>query len=140
LIGSAGRTFAIPLSSVLEIVRLYSEEAGSVLGKGVIRLRDRVVPLVDLKEALGLEAEAMAKTDRAFVILVGEAERRIGLVVDKLLGEHEIVVKPIEDPLVRSPGIAGASILGDGKVVLILNVRGLADPKRRMGRRVEGLQ
>jgi two-component system chemotaxis sensor kinase CheA len=141
LVESAGRIFAIPLSGVLEIVRLFTEEEASVLGKGVMRLRDRVVPLVDLREALGLESErAQAKTDRAFVILVGEAERRLGLVVDKLHGEHELVVKPIEDPLVRSPGVAGASILGDGKVVLILNLRGIAEKKRRMGRRAEGLK
>jgi two-component system chemotaxis sensor kinase CheA len=138
---SAGRIFAIPLSGVLEIVRLFAEEVGSVLGKGVMRLRDRVVPLVDLREALGLESKtAREKTDRAFVILVGEAEHRLGLVVDKLHGEHELVAKPIEDPLVRSPGVAGASILGDGKVVLILNLRGLAEKRRRMGRRAEGLK
>jgi two-component system chemotaxis sensor kinase CheA len=141
LVESAGKIFAIPLSGVLEIVRLFAEEAGSVLGKGVMRQRDRVVPLVDLKEALGLESKTQGgKTDRAFVILVGEAERRLGLVVDKLHGEHELVVKPIEDPLVRSSGVAGASILGDGKVVLILNLRGIAEKRRRMGRRAEGLK
>ena len=53
---------------------------------------------------------------------------------------EELVVKPIEDPLVRTPGVAGASILGDGKVVLILNLRGLAEKRRRMVRRVEGLK
>jgi two-component system chemotaxis sensor kinase CheA len=141
LVESAGRIFAIPLSGVLEIVRLFAEEEVSVLGKGVMHLRDRVVPLVDLRETLELESERVReKTDRAFVILVGEAERRLGLVVDKLHGEHELVVKPIEDPLVRSPGVAGASILGDGKVVLILNLRGIAEKKRRMGRRAEGLK
>ena len=95
-------------------------------GAGVVvdRLRDR----------LG------ERGDRVTVILVGEAERRLGLVVDRLLGEYELVVKPIEDPLVRSPGIAGASILGDGKVVLILNLRGLAEKKRRSGLRAEGLK
>jgi two-component system chemotaxis sensor kinase CheA len=142
LVESAGRPFAFPLSGVLEIVRLFAEEVGSVLGKGVMRLRDRVVPLVDLKEALQLENgyPMEERTERAFVILVGEAERRLGLVVDRLLGEYELVVKPIEDPLVRSPGIAGASILGDGKVVLILNLRGLAEKKRRSGLRAEGLK
>lgn len=130
LVGSAGRVFAIPLSGVLEIVRLIGEEAGTVLGKGVLRLRDRVVPLIDLKQALRLEDEPTRETRRAFVILAGEAERRVGLIVDRLLGEHELVVKPLEDPLVQSPGIAGASILGDGMVVLILNLRGLTDRRR----------
>jgi two-component system chemotaxis sensor kinase CheA len=137
LVESAGRTFAIPLSGVLEIVRLFAKEAATVLGKGVIQLRDRVVTLLNLKQALQLEDEMEDKTGRVFVILVGEAERRVGLVVDRILGEHELVVKPLEDPLVKSPGIAGASILGDGKVVLILNLRGLIERKRRLGRRTE---
>jgi two-component system chemotaxis sensor kinase CheA len=137
LVESAGRTFAIPLSGVLEIVRLHSDSAGSVLGKDVLRLRDRVVPLVDLQHALGLDRQGEQDARRGFVILAGEAERRVGLVVDQLLGEHELVVKPLEDPLVKSPGIAGASILGDGKVVLILNLRGLIDRKRRIQRRSE---
>jgi two-component system chemotaxis sensor kinase CheA len=137
LVESAGRTFAIPLSGVLEIVRLFAEEAATVLGKGVIQLRDRVVTLLNLKQALQIGDEAEDSSDRVFVILVGEAERRVGLVVDRILGEHELVVKPLEDPLVKSPGIAGASILGDGKVVLILNLRGLIEKKRRMGRRTE---
>jgi two-component system chemotaxis sensor kinase CheA len=140
LVESAGRTFAIPLSGVLEIVRLFDEEAATVLGKGVIQLRDRVVTLLNLKQALQLEDESEGSTGRVFVILVGEAERRIGLVVDRILGEHELVVKPLEDPLVKSPVIAGASILGDGKVVLILNLRGLIEKKRRLGRRTEVLQ
>jgi two-component system chemotaxis sensor kinase CheA len=137
LVESAGRTFAIPLSGVLEIVRLQSEGTCSVLGKDVIRLRDRVVPLVDLQQALGLERQPGQEAKRGFVILAGEAERRVGLVVDQLFGEHELVVKPLEDPLVKSPGIAGASILGDGKVVLILNLRGLIERKRRIQRRSE---
>jgi len=137
LVESAGRVFAVPLSGVLEIVRLRSEEAGSVLGKDVFRIRDRVVPLVDLQHALGLDNPSGRDARRAFVILAGEAERRVGLVVDNLLGEHELVVKALEDPLVKSPGIAGASILGDGKVVLILNLRGLIDRKRRAQLRTE---
>ena len=137
LVESAGRVFAVPLSGVLEIVRLRPEEAGSVLGKDVFTIRDRVVPLVDLQHALGLDNPSGQDARRAFVILAGEAERRVGLVVDHLLGEHELVVKPLEDPLVKSPGIAGASILGDGKIVLILNLRSLIDRKRRAQLRTE---
>jgi two-component system chemotaxis sensor kinase CheA len=131
LVEAAGITFAVPLSGVSEIIRLFYNDTESVLGGDVIRLRDQVVPLVDLKDALDLDAGVEEKADRAFVVLVGESDRKIGLVVDDLHGEHELVVKPIEDPLVKSPGIAGASILGDGKVVLILNVRELTKRKRR---------
>ena len=113
------------------------EEAESILGKGVLHLRDQVIPLVHLQEALDLPTSGRREAERVFVLLVGEAERRMGLVADNLLGEHELVVKPIEDPLARSPGIAGASILGDGRVVLILNVRGLSQKKRQVHRDVE---
>jgi len=132
MVESAGKIFALPLSGVLEIVRLYPEEADSVLGENVLTLRDRVVPIVDLKEAIDLKTKVRAKAKKAFIILVGEAERRVGLLVDKLHGEHELVVKPLEDPLIQNPGIAGASILGDGRVVLILNLRGLMNRNHRV--------
>jgi two-component system chemotaxis sensor kinase CheA len=144
LVEVAGKAFAIPLTGVLEIVRLPRERATSVLGHGVLHWRDQVVPLISLREALGLPAgdgrsEAAAR-GRDFVLLVGEAERRVGLVAEGLLGEQELVVKPIEDPLARSPGVAGASILGDGRVVLILHTRGLLDKHVSLSRRVEVLR
>ena len=82
-----------------------------------------------------------AEDDRgAFVLLVGEAERRVGLIAERLVGEQELVVKPIEDVLTRSPGIAGASILGNGRVVLILHTRGLLDQSVSLARKVEALR
>jgi two-component system chemotaxis sensor kinase CheA len=75
-----------------------------------------------------------------FVLLVGEAERRVGLVAERLLGEQELVVKPIEDTLTRNPGIAGASVLGNGRVVLILHTRGLLDKTVSSARKVEVLR
>jgi two-component system chemotaxis sensor kinase CheA len=141
LVEVAGKAFAIPLTGVLEIVRLPRERATSILGHGVLHWRDQVVPLVSLREALGFPpAETAPTRDRDFVLLVGEAERRIGLVAEGLLGEQELVVKPIEDPLARSPGVAGASILGDGRVVLILHTRGLLDKQVSRSRRVEVLR
>jgi two-component system chemotaxis sensor kinase CheA len=141
LVEVAGKGFAIPLTSVLEIVRLEGDRAASVLGRGVLHWRDQVVPLVSLRDALGLGALPTPSDgrDRRFALLVGEAERRIGLVAEGLLGEQELVVKPIEDPLSRSPGVAGASILGDGRVVLILHTRGLLDKHVSLSRKVEVL-
>jgi two-component system chemotaxis sensor kinase CheA len=108
----------------------------------VLHWRDQVVPLISLREALGLPERDAAATARGrdFVLLVGEAERRVGLVAEGILGEQELVVKPIEDPLARSPGVAGASILGDGRVVLILHTRGLLDRRVGLSRRVEVLR
>jgi two-component system chemotaxis sensor kinase CheA len=139
LVEVAGKAFAIPLTGVLEIVRIPREEATSVLGRRVLHWRDQVVPLVSLRDALGFGASRPSE-GRDFVLLVGEAERRVGLVAEALLGEQELVVKPIEDPLARSPGVAGASILGDGRVVLILHTRGLLDKHVSLSRRVEVLR
>jgi two-component system chemotaxis sensor kinase CheA len=142
LVEVAGKAFAVPLTGVLEIVRLPRDRATSILGHGVLHWRDQVVPLVSLRAALGFPEGDDAPTARArdFVLLVGEAERRVGLVAERLLGEQELVVKPIEDPLARSPGVAGASILGDGRVVLILHTRGLLDKHVSLSRRVEVLR
>ncbi|HSF19057.1 MAG TPA: chemotaxis protein CheA [Vicinamibacteria bacterium] len=140
--------FAVPLTGVLEIVRLRGDDAATVLGRGVLPWRGKVVTLVPLREALGLDRPStendsarseQAETPNGFVLLVGEAESRIGLVVERLLGEQELVVKPIDDSLTRSPGIAGASILGDGRVVLILHIRGLLEKHVSLARSVEVL-
>jgi two-component system chemotaxis sensor kinase CheA len=139
LVEVAGKAFAVPLTGVLEIVRIPREETTSILGQRVLHWRDQVVPLLSLRESLGLGASAPSE-GRDFVLLVGEAERRVGLVAEGLLGEQELVVKPIEDPLARSPGVAGASILGDGRVVLILHTRGLLDKHVSLSRRVEVLR
>ena len=133
------QTFAVPLTGVLEIIRLAPDQARTILGRGVLHWRNQVVPLVSLREALDVPSKN--GDDRgAFVLLVGEAERRIGLVAERLVGEQELVVKPIEDVLTRSPGIAGASILGNGQVVLILHTRGLLDRTVSLARKVEALQ
>ena len=139
LVEVGDQIFAVPLTGVLEIIRLVPDQARTILGRGVLHWRDQVVPLVSLREAQDVPSKK--GDDRgAFVLLVGEAERRIGLVADRLVGEQELVVKPIEDVLTRSPGIAGASILGNGRVVLILHTRGLLDRTVSLTRKVEALQ
>lgn len=128
LVDVAQKTFAVPLTSVLEIVRVFPHEVEGVLKRPVLHRRGQVIPLVDVGTALGLAEGNERLPERAFVLLVGEAERRVGLVVEELVGEHELVVKPIEDSFPRNPGISGASILGNGQVVLILDIRALMNP------------
>lgn len=140
LVEVADKAFAVPLTGVLEIVRLRQSEAGSILGRGVLQWREHVVPLVSLRDVLGFPPSSVNDASRAFVLLVGEAERRVGLVAERLLGEQELVVKPIEDGLNRSPGIAGASVLGNGRVVLILHTQGLVDKTVNLSKRVEVLR
>ena len=83
-------------------------------------MREQVLTLVRL-DRLGSEAQSTS-TKRIFVIVIGTGGRRFGLAVDSLMGEEELVIKALEDQLVTSPLVSGASILGDGTVVLILNV------------------
>jgi two-component system chemotaxis sensor kinase CheA len=115
-----GRLYAVPLAAVGEITRITNEDIHRVDGNEVFQLRDQVLTLVRL-DRLGQQAMA-EQANRIFVIVIGTAGRRFGLAVDSLMGEEELVIKALEDQLITSPLVSGASILGDGTVVLILNV------------------
>ena len=115
-----GTLYALPLASVVEITRITAGDIHSVDGREVFRLREQILTLIRM-EKLGLDrVEPSAK--RLFVIVIDAGTRRLGLAVDTLVGEEELVIKALEDELSASPLVSGASILGDGTVVLILNV------------------
>jgi len=119
----SGRLFAVPISSVVEITRVSGEEIHRVDHREVLRLRDQVLTLVRLNRLEGIHAVEPAKQARKnFVIVIGAAEKRFGLLVDQLVGEEELVIKALPGDIVASDLVSGASILGDGTVVLILNV------------------
>jgi two-component system chemotaxis sensor kinase CheA len=120
LFRAGGRLYAVPLSSVLEITRAEEKEIHRVDQREVLQLRDRLLTLVRLDRLVHVHAVQPRK--RSFVIVIGAAERRFGLLVDNLVGEEELVIKALGDQLVASELVSGASILGDGTVVLILNV------------------
>jgi len=115
-----GRLYSVPLASVVEITRVHEDEIHCVDDHEVFQLREQVLTLVRLNR-LGPQG-VTAQSKRLFVIVIGSGERRFGLAVDSLAGEEELVVKALEDRLVNSPLVSGASILGDGTVVLILNI------------------
>ncbi len=112
------RTYAVPLTAVAEITRSSYQEIHSVDGHDVIQLRGEILPLVHL----GGLAEAVHPGKKMFIVVATVADRRFGLVVDKLIGEEELVIKALDDHLVATELVTGASILGDGTVVLILNI------------------
>jgi two-component system, chemotaxis family, sensor kinase CheA len=122
----AGRLFAVPLSSVVEITRTTDAEIHRVDQREVLRLREQVLTLVRLNRISQIHAvdnpEDAKKKNRSFVIVIGAAEKRFGLLVDSLVGEEELVIKALPSEIVSSDLVSGASILGDGTVVLILNV------------------
>jgi two-component system chemotaxis sensor kinase CheA len=121
-----GRLFAVPLSSVVEITRIREDEIHMVDQREILRLRDQLLTLVRLNRldhihAVAVSPAAPTKKTR-FVIVIGAAEKRFGLLVDSLVGEEELVIKALPSDIVSSDLVSGASILGDGTVVLILNV------------------
>lgn len=120
LFRAAGRLYAVSLASVVEITRITESAIHQVEDHEVFQLREQVLTLVRL-DRLG-SREARAREKRTFVIVIGAGSRRFGLAVEELVGEEELVIKALEDQLVASPLVSGASILGDGTVVLILNV------------------
>lgn len=114
------RLYAVPLASVVEITRINEDEIHSVESQQVFRLREQVLTLVRLDSLASQAPSDRAK--RLFVVIIASGNRKFGLAVDMLAGEEELVIKPLDDNLVSSPLVSGASILGDGTVVLILNV------------------
>ena len=118
-----GRLFAVPLSSVVEITRINDPEIHRIDQREVLRLRDQILTLVRLDHLSRLHSiDAQPVRKKHFVIVIGAAEKRFGLLVDSLVGEEELVIKALPAEIISSDLVSGASILGDGTVVLILNV------------------
>jgi two-component system chemotaxis sensor kinase CheA len=118
-----GRLFAVPLSSVVEITRISDHEIHKVDQGEVLRLREQILTLVRLNHLSRLHSiDSQPVKKKNFVIVIGASEKRFGLVVDSLVGEEELVIKALPGEIVSSDLVSGASILGDGTVVLILNV------------------
>jgi two-component system chemotaxis sensor kinase CheA len=121
------RLYAIPLSAVAEIARARESDLHQVHSHEVLQLRDRVLPLIRLGRAPGLQAGAR----KIFVLVISMGERKLGLIVDSLEGEEELVIKALDDQTVATDLISGASILGDGRVVLIVNLPAIVDRHHR---------
>ena len=115
-----GRLYAVPLASVVEITRVTEADVHRMDDHEIFQLREQVLTLVRLNRLVNHSQHE--KAGRTFVIVIGTGTRRFGLAVDSLMGEQELVIKALEDALVTSPLVSGASILGDGTVVLILNI------------------
>ena len=121
LVGVQEEHYAIPLASVLETVRISKDEIYTVEGKSVMRLRDDVLSLVHIGDIFEVE-RILDASEHAYVVVLGLGTSKLGLIVDTLVGQEEIVIKSLGDYLKGIEGIAGATIRGDGGVTLIVDV------------------
>lgn len=133
IVEASGQKFCIPLSSVLETLKIGEDEIEEVGDKEVIFLRDEVISLVYLGSALGLGNRSDTGEKKYPVVIVSTASEKLGLVVDHLYGKQEIVIKTLGDFLEKVPNVTGATILGDGQVMLIVDVSGIINQANRIG-------
>ena len=126
LVGVQEEYYAIPIASVLETVRINFDDISTVEGRSVLRLRNEVLPLVKLADIFGVK-EVFDNSEHVYVVVIGLGERKLGVIVDSLVGQEEIVIKSLGDYLKGIAGIAGATIRGDGLVTLIVDIAALMD-------------
>ena len=117
--------YSIPIASVIESHRVKQGEIRTIDNYEVLNVRDEVISILRLNRLFGIKTES--NDDVSFVVIVGSADKKIGVMVDALIGEEDVVIKPLHDQYTITPGIAGASILGDGSVSLIIDVSQLLD-------------
>ncbi|MEM1107866.1 MAG: chemotaxis protein CheA [Planctomycetota bacterium] len=119
MVESDNDQYAIPLQSIVEIVRPEDSSISSIQGQRVVRLRDTVLPLIDLRDRL--DQPALPPEER-FAVVVKVGAQQVGLVVDSLIGQQEVVIKPLDDSYTQGGPFSGATIRDDGRVCLILDV------------------
>ena len=118
-------TYAIPLSFIAETTSVLPEQVNKIQEQEVILLRGGVLPLIRLNEVLQVKPTDLPKDEEINIVVVKNGEKRVGLLVDTLIGQQEIVIKPLGKLLCNIPVVAGATILGNGQVSLIIDVAGL---------------
>ncbi|MDP3486474.1 MAG: chemotaxis protein CheA [Bacillota bacterium] len=124
LVRACDRDYAVPIASVSETKRMHSVEIKTVQGHECIVVREQIIPLVGLHQVLELGKPAEAPSN---LVVAASGNTKVGLLVDRLLGEQEIVIKPLGPFFHYNREFAGATILGDGRVVPIIDVKGLFD-------------
>ncbi len=125
--------FVLPLSSVHETVKASGSEVYYVNQRPVFRLRDEIIPLINLTATVNADSDAFVMSERPYIVVVGLAERKLGLMIDRFLGQEEVVIKSLGEYLGATEGVAGATILGDGRIRLIVDLVGLFRLARKLG-------
>ena len=126
LVEVEGEIYSIPLSSVLETLRVDQRQFHVVGGQEVLKLREMVLPLIRLEQVFKVQPR-YERDDYCYVVVIGAADKRVGLVVTRLVGQQEVAIKSLGNYLANIPGIAGSTILGDGRVTLIVDPVGMIE-------------
>jgi len=125
LVKSDDEIYILPLSSVHETVRSEQTTVYYINQRPVMRLRDEIIPLINLGKVLRENAAGFSLTEKPYVVIVGLADRKLGIMIDSFLGQEEVVIKSLGRFLGNTDGVAGATILGDGRIRLIVDLIGL---------------
>ncbi|MCK9225193.1 MAG: chemotaxis protein CheA [Candidatus Muirbacterium halophilum] len=124
LVSGLGQVYSIPLNSVEETVKLSKKDLFFVKGHKTINIRNNVISVISIEEIFRYPEK---EREDYYIVILDYADKKVGLIVDKLYGEQEVVIKNLDSDLVITPGIAGANILGDGRVSLILDINKLIE-------------
>lgn len=133
LVNTAGQTLAVPLSFVTEVLRVQAGDIRGVKRAPVLDLRGETLPLIELRDVLNLTGVEQSRRGRRFVVVVFAAGYRVGLLVDSFIGQQDLVVKSVDESMGRIAGLSGATILGDGRIVPIVNPEAIARLARSQG-------
>ena len=118
-------TYSIPIANVIESQRVKKSSINTIDSYEVLNVRNEVISVLRLSRLFNIKDSS--DSDYCFIVIVGSQEKKIGVMVDMLVGEEDVVIKPLRDQFTKSPGIAGASVLGDGSVSLIIDVSQLLE-------------
>ncbi|OYT28106.1 chemotaxis protein CheA [Thermoplasmatales archaeon ex4572_165] len=128
-VGIDTETYAIPISNIIETVRLTKNDIRKINGVNTTVIRNQVLPLKSLKHILGLRNKTHENLENMFAVVIQKEDKQFGLIVDQLIGEQEITIKNMKGSIKRSKGIAGFTITGDGRVIPVLDLNNLLDKK-----------
>jgi len=127
IVRASGQQFAIPLTSVEESLRIQSREIRTVEAREVLALRDLTLPLVRLVDAFSLDSDDESPDKKLFVVVTKSGEKMAGIVVDGIVRQQEIVIKTIGERLKSTAGVAGATEIGEGGIVLVIDAGSLIE-------------
>ena len=127
LVRVGSEVYSIPIASVIESQRIKLSEINTIDNYEVLNVRNEVISILRFSRLFNIRDTEADDEGYCFIVIVGSQEKKIGVMVDGLIGEEDVVIKPLRDQFTNSPGIAGASILGDGSVSLIIDVSQLLE-------------